>query len=56
MSRDCCVALPRDAMGLSAVCYCVFLDHAHLLILCTHVGFEKLSLQPWFKIIISTGY
>ena len=21
-SRDCCVALPRDAMGLSAVCDC----------------------------------
>ena len=22
MSRDCCVALPRAAMGLSAVCDC----------------------------------
>ena len=22
MSRDCCVALPSVAMGLSAVCYC----------------------------------
>ena len=22
VSRDCCVALPRDAMGLSAVCDC----------------------------------
>ena len=22
VSRDCCVALPRDATGLSAVCYC----------------------------------
>ena len=22
MSRDCCVALPRGAMGLSAVCDC----------------------------------
>ena len=22
MSRDCCVALPRGAMGLSAVCVC----------------------------------
>ena len=22
VSRDCFVALPRDAMGLSAVCYC----------------------------------
>ena len=24
MSRDCCVALPHDATGLSAVCDCVF--------------------------------
>ena len=22
VSRDCCVALPRDAMGLSSVCDC----------------------------------
>ena len=22
LSRDCCMALPRDAMGLSAVCDC----------------------------------
>ena len=22
VSRDCCVALPHDAMGLSAVCDC----------------------------------
>ena len=31
MSRDSCVALPRGAMGLSAVCYCSILDHTHLL-------------------------
>ena len=24
VSRDCCVALPHDATGLSAVCDCVF--------------------------------
>ena len=29
MSRDCCVALPRGAMGLSAVCDVVFPDHTH---------------------------
>ena len=33
MSRDCCVALLHDAMGLSAVCGCVFPDHTHLLFL-----------------------
>ena len=27
----CCVALPHDAMGLSAICDCVLPDHAHLL-------------------------
>ena len=31
MSRDCCVALPRGAMGLSAVCVVAFPDHTHLL-------------------------
>ena len=30
MSRDCCVAIPLGAMGLSAVCDC---DHTHLLFL-----------------------
>ena len=29
VSRDCCVALPHDATGLSAVCDCP--DHTHLL-------------------------
>ena len=24
VSFDCCVALPRDAMGLSGVCDCLF--------------------------------
>ena len=33
MSRDCCVALPRGAMGLSAVCDCGIPDHTHLLFL-----------------------
>ena len=31
MSRDRCVALPRGAMGLSAVMIVVFPDHTHLL-------------------------
>ena len=31
MSRDCCVAIPRGAMGLSAVVIVVFPDHTHLL-------------------------
>ena len=26
MSRDCCVSLPHDAMGLSVVCDCVILN------------------------------
>ena len=30
MSRGCCVALPRGAMGLSAVLIVVFPDHTHL--------------------------
>ena len=40
MSRDCCVALPRGAIGKSAVCNCgtyVFPDHIHLLILVVSV-------------------
>ena len=30
---DCCVALPPDAMGLSAVRDCGITDHTHLLFL-----------------------
>ena len=33
VSRDCCMALPRGAMGLSAVSDVVFPDHTHLLFL-----------------------
>ena len=33
MSRDCCVALPRGAMSLSAVVIVIFPDHTHLLFL-----------------------
>ena len=33
MSRDCCVALPCGAMGLSAVFDVVFPDHTHLHVL-----------------------
>ena len=35
MSRDDCVALPHSAVGLSAVCDVVFLDHTLLLFLTT---------------------
>ena len=31
MSRDCCVALSHDAMGLSAFCDCDISDHTRLL-------------------------
>ena len=31
VSPDCCVALPRGAMGFSAVCDLVYPDHTHLL-------------------------
>ena len=31
VSRGCCVALPRGAMGLSTVCDCGVTDHTHLL-------------------------
>ena len=31
MSRDCCAAIRRGAMGLSAVVILVFPDHTHLL-------------------------
>ena len=33
MSHDCCVALPRCAMSLSAVVIVIFPDHTHLLFL-----------------------
>ena len=38
VSRDCCFALPRGAMGLSAVCNCIFLDDILLLFLQTVIG------------------
>ena len=36
--RDCCVALPHSAMGLSEVCDVVFPDHTHLLFLLYLLG------------------
>ena len=33
MSCDCCLALPRGAMSLSAVVIVIFSDHTHLLFL-----------------------
>ena len=35
VSRDCCVALPRGAMGLSAVCDCS-ISHTRLLFVYIH--------------------
>ena len=36
VSRDCCVALPRSAMGLSAVCDCdISGSYSQFLILCS---------------------
>ena len=37
MPRDFSVALPRGAMGLSAVCDCGISDHTHLLFFLYHV-------------------
>ena len=38
VSRNCCVALPYDATGLSAVCDCGFPGHT-----CTHLLFFTVS-------------
>ena len=38
VSGDCCVALPHDATGLSAVLIVVFPDHTHLLLPCPHIA------------------
>ena len=43
VSRDCCVALPRGAMGLSAVSDCVFF----LILLTT---FAYIVAKPMFKV------
>ena len=46
MSRGCCVALPRDAMGLSAVCDCGISWSYSLAILemaSLHSGLNKLG-------------
>ena len=40
VSRYCCVALPHDATGLSAVCDCGIPDHTHLLF-SSVCGFRK---------------
>ena len=42
MSRDCCVALSRGVMGLSAVCgFAVFPDRTRLLFLFMNVDILK---------------
>ena len=46
MSPDCCVALPRGAMGLSTVCDC---DHTHLLV---YIYFTSLHYDVIFVIKI----
>ena len=51
MSRDCCVALPHDATGLSAF-FVVFPDHIHLLFL--KVSASQNILPKFEKIIQHT--
>ena len=48
MSHDCCVAPPHDAMRLSAVGYCGFPDHTHLMFLVVFVS--SLPHQPIYSI------
>ena len=42
MSRDCCVALSRGVMGLSAVCDCFF-----LLIILTYYLHNPITIREW---------
>ena len=51
MSRDCCVALPHDATGLSVVCECGIPDHTHLLFL----NESNTTLDPLMRICIVNG-
>ena len=51
MSRDGCVALPRGAMCLSAVCDCIFFSvHTHLLFLQIFYG-TKFSTSIYGKLL-----
>ena len=43
MSRDCCVTLPRGAMGLSAVLIVVFPDHTQLGVVMRNAHFLLLN-------------
>ena len=44
MSRDCCVALPRNAMSLSAFVIVIFPDHSHLLFLIVFITVTNLTV------------
>ena len=54
VSRDCCVVLPHDTTGLTAVCDCgisVFPDHTHLLFLILFTIFDSIL----FKILLEAS-
>ena len=53
MSRDCCVALCRGAMGLSQFVIVVFPDHTNLLFLWT--SFYGLLDSMWLLFAFSLG-
>ena len=48
VSRDCCVALIRDATSLSAVCQCGISDHTHLLFLNIQIHFHRVFFFFFF--------
>ena len=60
MSHDCCVTLPHDAMGLSAVCDCGSPDHTHLLFLnmhahCNIIGLSNMTMDTEIPLIYISG-
>ena len=53
MSRDCCVALPRGAMSLSAVVIAIFPDHTHLLFLTVFTIVTNLTVFVFVCFIVA---
>ena len=51
MSRDCCVILPRGAMGLTAVCVVVVPDHTHFFALVLFLPFNSHRLVSIYEVI-----
>ena len=56
MSRDCCVALPRGAMGLSAVCDCGISRSYSVTILKTALDLHILSLRINYESFLIKDY